>query len=245
MFFLGKKRRETEAARKKAEAVRKLEALKREIAADEKALAEEERELAELKRKKAEQDRQIAETQKLIEAERKAAEKKAAEAKAAKPAAEKKKVAAAEVVQFTQDEAYALLCKALDEMGLKYTKKEEEHMVRLSVQSHEMILRIDAHHRVFLASPMCYMPKNKRVEGVIMTGAASNALVNGSFDYNIEDGLILYRMTQMYEKCHVETAMFQEMIQCAYALVNRYHMDFLTISKGLMSLEEFVKKCNS
>ncbi|MBQ3508522.1 MAG: hypothetical protein IJA90_00690 [Peptococcaceae bacterium] len=236
MFFFGKKRHETEAARKKAEAERKLEALKREIAADEKALAKEERELAELKRKKAEQDWQIAETQKLIEAERKAAEE----------AAEKKKVVAAEASQITRDEAFGLLCKALGEMGLEYTKKEEDYVVRFSAQGEhlpvKMILQIDVNHRVCLFSPMFHMPEDKRVAGVIMTGAASNDLVNGSFDYNIENRLILYRMTQMYEKCHVETAMFQEMIRCACAVVDRYDMDFLAVSRGSMSLEQFVKK---
>ncbi len=218
MFFFGKKRREKEEAEQ-----RRLQAeAEAKVKAEAKARAE-----AEAKAK--------------AEAEAKA--KAEAEAKA-RAAAEKK---AAPSAGITREDAYALLCKSMEELELKYTKKEEEYLVRMTVAGEnlpvELILRIDTNHRVLLTSPMAFnVPEDKRGDGAVMIAVANDGLVNGSFDYDLSDGQILYRMTQMYAGCHVETGMFQEMLRCAFAIADQYSTDFLAVSKDIMTLTDFTKK---
>lgn len=145
---------------------------------------------------------------------------------------------------------YDTICKALDARELKYRKHEEDLVVILDVNGEsipmEFILMVDKdRQRIRLLSPMPFkMREEKAVEGAIATCAASYGMVDGGFDYNISDGEITFRMTHSYLESTIGEGAIEYMISCAFAMVDKYNFQFLAINKGLLSINDFLKKEN-
>ena len=142
------------------------------------------------------------------------------------------------------------LCEALDEMGWKYEKDEENLLIRSGVRSDdlpvEFIVRVAPQNEVvqFLSSLSFRMPENKRVEGAVAVCIANYGLVDGSFDYDISDGEIRYRLTCSYRESVLTSAQLQYIIHCAATTVDEYNDRFFMIAKDMMTIEQFAAKEN-
>ena len=84
-----------------------------------------------------------------------------------------------------------------------------------------------------------YMADDKRVEGAIITGMATYSLADGCFDYNIDNGAIVFRMSNNYRDSILGVGVVNYMISCAVHTVDEYNDKFLMVSKGLMTVEQF------
>ena len=145
-------------------------------------------------------------------------------------------------------QVYETLCSALDRRGWKYGKKEDELLVHFGVRGDDIpldfIIFVDAERQlVRLMSPMSFkMSENKRMEGAIAACAASYVMADGSFDYDLSDGRIVFRMTASYRESQLGDGLFQYMISCACAMVDKYNDQFLALDKGIMSIADFIAK---
>lgn len=147
---------------------------------------------------------------------------------------------------------YEQLCEALDERNWKYNKDEEKDMVTIRFTTDglpvELRLWIDQKRElVRLASLLPFkINEEKRVDAAVAICAVNDRMVDGSFDYDISDGQIIFRMAHSYKECKVESELFQYMVDCSVAMVEKYSAKFLGISTGMLSieaaLEEFLKK---
>lgn len=153
--------------------------------------------------------------------------------------AEENKIARAKAV-------YQELCDALDRRDWHYQKDEEELVVYLGVNGEDIqidvIIAIDADRQlVRLLSPMPFkMAEDKRMEGAIATCAATYGLLDGSFDYNISDGSIYFRMTASFRESIIGDGLLQYMIDCSCATVDRYNDKFLALNKGIIGIADFI-----
>jgi len=86
------------------------------------------------------------------------------------------------------------------------------------------------------------MSEDKRMEGAIATCVASFGMADGSFDYDLAVGRIVFRMTASFRESVIGEGLFQYMISCACAMVDEYNDKFLAIDKGLMSINDFIAK---
>lgn len=154
---------------------------------------------------------------------------------------EEKKIALAKQV-------YKTLCDAIDRMEWHYEKEEDGLIVHFAVNGDDIpmhfILIVDAERQlVRLMSPMPFkMSEAKRMEGAIATCVASYGLVDGSFDYDLADGTIVFRMTASFRESLVGEGLFQYMISCSCVKVDDYNDQFLAIDKGLLSITDFISK---
>ena len=145
---------------------------------------------------------------------------------------------------------YATLCQAIENRGWTYDKKEEELVVQFCVSGDDLpmyfTLVIDEQRQLIrLFSPMTFkMSEDKRMEGAIATCVATSALVDGVFDYNLEDGNICFRMNSCFRGSEIGEDVLQYMISCATATVDAYNDMFQALDKGYLSLEGFIKKAN-
>lgn len=143
---------------------------------------------------------------------------------------------------------YEQLCEALDERNWKYNKDEEKDMVKVGFTTDslpvELRLWIDQKRElVRLVSVLPFKVKeDKRVDAAIAISAVNNRMVDGSFDYDITDGHIIFRMAHSYKECKVESELFQYMVDCSVAMVEKYSAKFLGISTGMLSLEEALEE---
>lgn len=155
--------------------------------------------------------------------------------------AEEKKIALAKQV-------YKTLCDAIDRREWHYEKEEDKLIVHFAVNGDDIpmhfILIVDADRQLIrLMSPMPYkMSEAKRMEGAIATCVASYGMADGSFDYDLADGTIVFRMTTSFRESLIGEGLFQYMISCSCAMVDNYNDQFLAIDKGLMSITDFIVK---
>lgn len=145
-------------------------------------------------------------------------------------------------------QVYQTLCEAIERREWKFGKDEEKLLVHFDVNGEDIpmrfILIIDAERQLIrLMSPMPFkMSESKRMEGAIATCAASFGMADGNFDYDLSDGAIVFRMTASFRESLIGEGLFQYMISCSCAMVDRYNDQFLALNKGMMSITDFIAK---
>lgn len=155
--------------------------------------------------------------------------------------AEEKKMEAAQ-------QMYRTLCAALDNRQWHYNKVEEELLVHFGVNGEDIPMRfvivVDADRQVLrlLSSLSFQMSQEKRIEGAIATCAVSCHLADGSFDYDISDGTIVFRMAASYAGSQIGEGLVQYLISCACHVVDEYNDQFMALDKGMLSIGDFMAR---
>ena len=146
------------------------------------------------------------------------------------------------------NEIYNGLCAALDARNWKYKKDEAALVVFFGVNGEDVpmqfIIKVDADRQlVRVMSPLPFkMSKEKRMEGAIATCVANYGMVDGSFDYDLSDGAISFRLTASYRESDISEQLFQYLISVTCVTVDAYNDKFLAVDKGVMSIADFIAK---
>ncbi len=144
-------------------------------------------------------------------------------------------------------EAYATLCKTFDERGWKFTKHEDDLVITLGIKGEDIpmdfMVQCDVDRQ--LVKVISFLPfkisEEKRIEGAIATSYANYQLADGCFGYNLGDGTVYFKMTSSFRESLIGAELFDYMVGCASFTVDRYNDQLLMLSKGLLSIEEFIK----
>ena len=145
-------------------------------------------------------------------------------------------------------EVYGTLCSALDNRNWTYEKVEDELLVHFGVNGDDLpmkfIIRVDADRQLLrLHSPMAFkISEDKRIEGAIAATAASYGMAQGSFDYDLSDGTICFRLNSNFRDSTLGEGQVQHMINLSCAMVDQYNDQFLALDKGEMTLQQFLEK---
>ena len=145
-------------------------------------------------------------------------------------------------------EIYNSLCDAIDKIGWKYDKEEEKLLVHFAVSGEDIPMKFimfvdDDRQLLRLVSYIPFkMSEAKRYEGAVAACVSSYGLIDGSFDYDITDGEIAFRMVQPFMDGSISESTFMHMISLSCRVVDDYNDRFMALDKGLMSIEEFIQK---
>jgi len=145
-------------------------------------------------------------------------------------------------------QVYQTLCEAIERREWNFGKDEEKLLVHFGVNGDDIpmqfILIVDAERQLIrVMSPLPFkMSEAKRMEGAIATCAASFGMADGSFDYDLSDGTIVFRMTASFRESLIGEGLFQYLISCSCAMVDKYNDQFLALDKGIMSITDFIAK---
>ncbi|MBQ4040153.1 MAG: hypothetical protein IJC91_03360 [Oscillospiraceae bacterium] len=143
---------------------------------------------------------------------------------------------------------YETICGAIEARGWKYEKIDDELLVHFNVSGDDLpvqyLIFVDAERQLIrLLSPMPFdMVEEKRVDGAIATTFATYGLTDGSFDYDVSNGKIVYRMTAAFLDNEVSPALVHYMIDFTGVVVDKYNDKFFAINKGFLSIEDFISK---
>ena len=102
------------------------------------------------------------------------------------------------------------ICDALDKIEWKYRVEENSLKLIYAVDGDdinmEFTMSCDAERQLIrLYSVLPYrFPEEKRVEGAIATCEANYRLAHGSFDFNLSDGMVVFRLVNSYRDSLVE-----------------------------------------
>ncbi len=146
---------------------------------------------------------------------------------------------------------YSTLTKMLDNRGWHYEKIEDKLMIKSGVKGDDLpiefivVVKPDKEVVQFLSMMPFNMPEEKRVDGAIAICVANYGLCDGSFDYDLSDGQIVFRLTSSYRESVLGEDLFEYMIMVAAATVDNYNDKFFMIAKNMMSVQQFIEQENS
>ena len=148
---------------------------------------------------------------------------------------------------------FATLCKYLDDKGWKYDVDDTSED-RLTIKSGaatndfpvEFRVIVDADRMLvsYLSILPFRAPEDKLIDMALATTVANYGIVDGSFDFNIETGNIIFRLTSSFRESLLGTELFEYMIIVATSTVDAYNDKFFMLSKGMLSIEDFIKAEN-
>jgi hypothetical protein len=157
----------------------------------------------------------------------------------------------AEVNMEKAREIYDSLIRMLDERDWKYDKYEDKLMIKSGIKGEDlpieflMVVRPKQQVIQLLSHVPATMPEDKRVEGALAVCVANNGLVNGSFDYDVGDGTITFRLTTSYRETVLSADLLEYMIMVSAGTIDDYNDKFFMISKNMMSIQDFIEKENA
>lgn len=140
------------------------------------------------------------------------------------------------------------LVNMLDTRGWHYEKHEEKLLIKSGVKGEdlpiEFIVIVEPEVEVIrFISPMPFnMPEDKRVDGAIAVCVANYGLINGSFDYDISDGEIRFRLTTSYTGTVLSDDLLERMILVAASTSDQYNDKFFMLAKGMMTVQQFIEQ---
>lgn len=146
------------------------------------------------------------------------------------------------------DQIYQTLCAALDARGYHYDKDETKRSIRCTLKGRDipitfMIVVNDSRKLIEFVSVLpCKMPEDKRIDGAIATTIANFGMYDGTINYNIKDGILMYRMTSCFKgDTKVGQGLFHYMIDCGCTNVDRYNDRFYALAEGIIDIQKFVE----
>ena len=83
--------------------------------------------------------------------------------------------------------------------------------------------------------------EDKRIDVALAICAVNYWLADGSFDYDLSDGSILFRLTSSYKESTLGEALFEYMVVVSAATVDNYNDKFFMMSKGMMTYQQFIE----
>lgn len=143
------------------------------------------------------------------------------------------------------------LVKMLDDRDWKYEKHEDELLIRSGIKGDDlpieflMVIKPKNQLVQFLSKLPFAFPDDKRVDGAIAICAANYGLIDGSFDYDITDGEIIFRLNSSYRESVLGPDLFEYMIMVSASTIDNYNDKFFMLSKGMITIQQFLEQENA
>ena len=143
---------------------------------------------------------------------------------------------------------YQALCANLDGHSWNYKKDEEKLVIRVGAVGDDIpmdaVIRVDEGREVVqvLSLQPFEIPEDKRLDMAVAVSVVNNQLVDGCFDLDIRKGRLVFRMACCYIDSELGNDLLTYLIMCAFQTIDEYNDKFLLLAKGIMSLEDFIKK---
>ncbi len=147
-------------------------------------------------------------------------------------------------------EVYELFKNHLTNHNFHFESHDEDLVIYLTVHGEDLpqptIIRVlEKKDIVQVISPIpARIPEDKRVDAAIAVAIANYGIVNGSFDYDMSDGEIRFRITQSFDGADMSDDTVLYLLACAFTTTDHYNDRFFMLGKGLMTLEQFMDKEN-
>ncbi len=145
------------------------------------------------------------------------------------------------------NEVFNTLCSTLDSINFKYDAKPEDLLIISGMSGDDFpmsfFIKINAGAQVIsFISPLPFnISEEKRVELAVAICAVNNILLDGSFDYDIDDGSISFRLTSSYRESTIGNDLFTYMIAVSTKTIDDFNDKFFMVDKNMMTLEQFLE----
>ena len=153
-------------------------------------------------------------------------------------------------MNFTESgiKVYELFKKHLDEHHIKYEAFDDKHLLKMIVHGDDLpqptVIRIfDDREIVQILSPLpCMMPEDKRIDAAVAVSVANYGLIIGSFDFDMNDGEIRFRVSMDFEGLEMNDTAVKNLLSPVFVITDQYNDRFFMLAKGMMTLEQFIEQ---
>ncbi len=142
-------------------------------------------------------------------------------------------------------EVYEQLCEHLEACRLKFTRHDDDRMVRLGMRGEDLpmdlLLSVYENGVLMLVSRLPFaIPEDKRMEVAVGCVAVNDRLRHGSFDLNLSDGTLTFRMAMPYLDADLTRMQVEYMVIVPSSTIDEFNDKFLALSKGLLTIAQFI-----
>ncbi len=144
-------------------------------------------------------------------------------------------------------QVYQGFCAMMDSNDWNYNKNEEELIIEAQARGDDLpmklTIKVDAERQlVRVLSPLPYtIAKDKRLDAAVAVSVVNNAVVSGYLDYDIAEGHLFFRMVNSYRDSLLEQEVYKFLLYAACQTIDSFNDQLLMLSKGIISLEQFIK----
>ena len=144
---------------------------------------------------------------------------------------------------------YKTLCNTLDNMNWGYNKEEDQFIIRTSAVGEDLsmnlFMKIDAERQVmYLKSPMPFavpVPAREQITKAVVI--ANYSMLNGSFEFDITDGYLAFKMVVPYMESIISEKVCHYMITLSCSMTDKFNDKFKALVDGRITLHEFNLFC--
>ena len=136
----------------------------------------------------------------------------------------------------TVPSAFDTLCSFLTAREFAFKKEEDGNTVTFGMKGHDGLpidfrINVDEKNkRVLLLSQLpFYMDEDSLLDGALAVCAINYNLAEGNFDYNLQNGAIVFRMSNTLRGCTPNEKTFEFMIVAASSIVDEFNEKLLKL----------------
>ena len=144
----------------------------------------------------------------------------------------------------TADEVFGKVTTVLDDIGMKYDSNKDERIVSFSMATSDLDVRYSVcvedslRLRMLLEMPFT-VRENARIDVAYAVQKINSTLSFGNFDYDIERGLIWFRLSNGFEGVKFTELLVFSMFKWSSEVTDKYNDSLFMLSVGKMTLDEF------
>ena len=135
----------------------------------------------------------------------------------------------------------------LGKREMKFETFDNDLVIKITVRGQDLpqptIIRVLADRDIVqIVSPTPYnTPEDKRQDAAVAAAVANYGLTNGSFDFDIRDGEVRYRITHYYGDTEMTENQVEYLLNCIWFTTDRYNEKFFMLGMGRMTVQEFIE----
>ena len=152
-----------------------------------------------------------------------------------------------ELNQKKAEQTYRLFCNALDNNDWSYRSDDQKLRIECGAKGEDLPIELNIHFDVekqliMILSKLPFdIAEDKRVDAVVAICAINNALVDGCFDYDVNTGTVFFRITNSFLDSFMSKEVCMTLLYKACKMVDDYNDKLLMLSKGMLTIEQFLK----
>lgn len=146
---------------------------------------------------------------------------------------------------------YDAMVAALKKKDWKFVETEGKELAVISEYHGEDLkinftLKIDPdwHILQFYSKLPFIVGRERRFDVAIAVCAVNYSLVCGCFDYNIDSGQLIFRLSSSFSDCEVGDDFFWDTLAIGLMSTDKFNEKFLMLCKNVITLEDFIKDIN-
>ncbi len=145
---------------------------------------------------------------------------------------------------------YQTFCNALDHNEWKYKKDDEKLRIECGAQGEDLPMEFnitaDADRQLLML--LSHLPfaiaEDKRLDIAVAVSAVNNLLVDGCFDFDLGSGHMFFRITNSFMDSTLSEDVCIELLYKACKTIDAYNDKLLMVSKGMLTIEQFLTSIN-